>query len=89
VTNPAHPAHPAIIKRWLASTGEGQLMQTEGCTYGDAKARDALNDDLRGYALLDREIQSELHCYLCKPDRPMSPSFLRNIPPPPKGQVVQ
>ncbi|ADL00624.1 hypothetical protein [Brevundimonas subvibrioides] len=75
VTNPTHPAHPAIIHRGPLVYSEGVGMILEGCAFGD---RAALDDDLRAYERMDQAMDAEFSCALCSP-RWRSPALLRNI----------
>lgn len=76
VTQSTHPAHPAILRRCISPTIDGYMLATEGCAWGD---RQALDEDLRAYALLDQALTSELICFLCGGERRRSPSLEREI----------
>lgn len=79
VTTPSHPAHPAIIERQVGVSAAGVFLITGGCAFGD---RQALDEDLRRYALLDAALSTETRCFECT-DQRTSPSLDRQTAPPP------
>lgn len=62
VTQPDHPAHPAIFMRSVAVTTESINFLTEACGYGD---RDALNEAVGRYRAFDKLLDAEHGCSLC------------------------
>lgn len=87
VTQPDHPAHPAIFVRSVGVTTESFVYHTDACGYGD---RDALKEAVRRYKAFDKLLSAEHSCgYPCFA-QVLSPteeyvganSF---IPPPPKN----
>ncbi|MHC3126947.1 hypothetical protein OB03_06380 [Brevundimonas sp. GN22] len=62
VTQPDHPAHPAIFMRWVVLTTESINFMTDACGYGD---RDALNEAVGRYRAFDKLLDAEYPCYTC------------------------
>ncbi|WP_427791534.1 hypothetical protein [Brevundimonas diminuta] len=80
VTQPDHPAHPAIFVRHILLTTEGTSVMTSGCGYGD---KTALEAELKTYSAFDLMLNAEYNCYLCTDDKLNSPTLSRRFPPPP------
>lgn len=80
VTQPDHPAHPAIFVRHVLLTTESTSVMTGGCGYGD---KTALEAELKTYSAFDLMLNAEYNCYLCADDKLNSPTLSRRFPPPP------
>lgn len=82
VTQPDHPAHPAIFVRHVILTTEGSSVSTDFCGYGDGAETRRM---VEAYNTFDRVLNAEEACYLCDQARETSPSLWARTPPPPKS----
>jgi len=80
ITQPDHPAHPAIFVRQVVPSIEVTQIISGGCGFGD---QSALERELKAYQQFDRLLNAEEDCFMCTPSRLESPTVDRRRPPPP------